>query len=181
MKFLLIVFLLFTTSFSLFAMEQLEEFKNTDFQKLDLKTKKILSDKYFDDVYGGFDEYTKQTNKNKQKIKDAFADKQIDKFTPKERKIAFIAIVIISLIIMFFLLKLLLRALKKLNILPQTQKGSRKRIIFSIFWIISFLSIMIYNHKYYWKLDTNMLLFIFIGLLPPAIFWSYYWVKSAKD
>jgi len=59
-------------------MEQLEEFKNPDFQKLDLKTKKTLSDKYFDDIYGGFKEYSSQSDENKQKIKDAFAGKQID-------------------------------------------------------------------------------------------------------
>ncbi len=56
----------------------------------------------------------------------------------------------------------------------------RLSIVISIFWVIGWLLFSLSFHGH-WLFSKKMYMFIVIGIVPTSLFWSYYWIKSAKD
>lgn len=100
----------------------------------------------------------------------------------------FIFFAISTLFILYRFIKRKLLPFTKDKLFPlfhkykSTKKMFRILVIISLFWVFGVLILtFISNGHGRWLFDEEMYAFIFIGLLPPALFWSYYWIKSAKD
>ena len=91
----------------------------------------------------------------------------------------------ISTLVAIFVFFLLYKFVKS-KLLPfvqenkNTKKMFRFNIVISILWLIGWL---IGSNPFarHWIGESEMYMFIFIGVLPPALFWAYYWIKNAKD
>lgn len=63
-----------------------------------------------------------------------------------------------------------------IKIFPQTKKGFRIGIVFSMLWVIGCFLITTMGHIGRWR-HNDEYLFIFTGILPIVLYWSFYWIK----
>jgi len=168
-KFLLLFLLLFNSLSALTYAEEEQYNKWASEQRKHIQNQALYNKKNSYKNHPLYPEYLKYLAKKK--------DEKLKK------EIVIGGIVISSALLILFLFYKFL----KYKFIPFVDKHSNSKKMFRLFtiisllWVIGVLLTTIINMRHKWFFSAEMYVFIFVGLLPPSLFWSYYWIKSAKD